>query len=86
MTALTTILAMSNMIFTKDISSSMSKGMAIVIAGGLLYSTLMTLFVVPIMYDILFRRKPRVVDIGDDLDEEVNEAEDYMRSLQEKNK
>lgn len=86
MTALTTILAMSNMIFTKDISSSMSKGMAIVIAGGLLYSTLMTLFVVPIMYDILFRRKPRVVDLGDDLDEEVNEAEDYMRSLQEKNK
>ena len=84
MTALTTILAMSNMIFTKDISSSMSKGMAIVIAGGLLYSTLMTLFVVPIMYDILFRRKPRVVDLGDDLDEEANEAEDYMRSLQEK--
>ena len=30
----------------------MSKGMAIVIIGGLTYATLMTLFIVPVMYDL----------------------------------
>ena len=83
MTAITTILAMSNMIFTRDVSSSMSKGMAIVISGGLLYSTLMTLLVVPIMYDILYRKQPKVIDVGDDLDEEMNDAEEYIKSLNE---
>ncbi|MBE5936827.1 MAG: hypothetical protein E7265_02220 [Lachnospiraceae bacterium] len=72
MTALTTILAMSNMIFTQDASAAMSKGMAIVISGGLLYSTLMTLFIVPIMYDILFRKKPTVIDVGEDLDDALD--------------
>ncbi len=81
MTAITTILAMSNMVFTRDISSSMSKGMAIVISGGLLYSTIMTLFIVPVMYDILYRKKPKVIDVGEDLDDEMNDAEEYMKSL-----
>ena len=31
----------------------MQKSMAIVVAFGLLYATLMTLFIVPVMYDIL---------------------------------
>lgn len=83
MTALTTVLAMSNMIVTRDISSTMSKGMAIVVVGGLLYSTLMTLFIVPIMYDILFRRKPTVIDVGDDLDDEMDDAKEYMLSLEQ---
>lgn len=82
MTAMTTILAMSNMVFTRDISSSMSKGMAIVISGGLLYSTIMTLFIVPIMYDILYRKQPKVIDVGDDLDDEMNDAQEYMKSLE----
>ena len=30
----------------------MSTGMAIVIIGGLSYATLMTLFVVPVLYDL----------------------------------
>ena len=54
MTALTTILAMASLLFGDDLSSQMSKGMAIVVAGGLGYATLMTLFISPVMYDILF--------------------------------
>ena len=63
--------------------STMSKGMAIVVVGGLLYSTLMTLFIVPIMYDILFKRKPTVIDVGDDLDDEMDDAKEYMLSLEQ---
>ena len=46
MTALTTILAMVSLLFGDDLSSQMSKGMAIVVAGGLAYATLMTLFII----------------------------------------
>ena len=66
MTALTTILAMSTMAFSKEVSAEMSKGMAIVTIGGLVYATLMTLFIVPVLYDILFRRKLNLVDIEED--------------------
>lgn len=83
MTAVTTILAMSNMIFTKDAGSSMAKGMAIVISGGLIYSTLMTLIIVPVMYDILYRRQPKVIDVGDDIDDIPNDAEEYLLSQKE---
>ena len=78
MTALTTVLAMSNMVFSNDAGSVMAKGMAIVISGGLIYSTFMTLLIVPIMYDLLYRRQPKVIDVGDDLDDILNDAEDYM--------
>ena len=57
MTALTTILAMSTLMFSKDIGASMSKPMAIVVSVGLLYGTLLTLFVVPCVYDLLNRKK-----------------------------
>lgn len=80
MTAVTTILAMSNMVFTKDAGSAMAKGMAIVISGGLLYSTLMTLIIVPVMYDILYRKQPKVIDVGDDLDDIPNDAQEYLLS------
>ena len=61
MTALTTILAMSTMLFSKDMGASMTKPMAIVTVGGLLYGTLLTLFVVPCIYD-LFNRKKELKD------------------------
>lgn len=80
MTAITTILAMSNMVFTKDAGSAMAKGMAIVISGGLIYSTFMTLIIVPVMYDILYRRQPKIIDVGDDLEDIPNDAEEYLLS------
>lgn len=85
MTALTTILSMSTMIFSRDITASMSRGMAVVVAGGLAYATLMTLFIVPVMYDILYRRTPRQVDVGDDLDDVPDDAAEYLeqRALEE---
>ncbi|MCQ2508497.1 MAG: efflux RND transporter permease subunit [Dorea sp.] len=57
MTALTTILAMTTMFFSKDMGSEMGRGMAIVVIGGLTYATFMTLFIVPVLYDIFYRKK-----------------------------
>lgn len=84
MTALTTILAMVSLLFGDDLSSQMSRGMAIVVAGGLAYATLMTLFIIPVMYDILFKKKPINVDIGqENLDDVPDDAADYLRQKAE---
>ncbi len=67
MTALTTILAMSTMAFSNDMGAEMGKGMAVVVIGGLAYGTLMTLFIVPVLYDIIYRKKEmKQVNIGDE--------------------
>lgn len=73
MTALTTILAMSTMALSQDSSAAMSRGMAIVTIGGLAYATLMTLFIVPVFYEIFYRRKLKKVDLGDE--ETLNDQE-----------
>ena len=52
MTALTTILAMTTMALGIGTGSDMMQGMAIVTIGGLTYSTVLTLFVVPIMIEV----------------------------------
>ncbi|MBQ6997588.1 MAG: efflux RND transporter permease subunit [Oscillospiraceae bacterium] len=79
MTTLTTILAMAMMIFSDDMMGQMGGGMAIVIVGGLLYATLMTLIVVPVLYDIFFKRAPRVVDIGsENLDDVPDDAAEFI--------
>ena len=57
MTALTTILALSTMVFSHDMGSEMGKPMAVVSIGGLIYGTLLTLVVVPCIYDIFMREK-----------------------------
>ncbi len=59
MTALTTILAMSTMVLSKDMGAEMAKPMAVVTVGGLLYGTLLTLIVIPCVYDIFTGRKSR---------------------------
>lgn len=77
MTALTTILAMSVMAFSKDVGSEMGKGMSVVVIGGLVYGTLMTLFIVPVLYDIIYRKKEmKQVDIGDE--ESLREDEERL--------
>lgn len=55
MTALTTILALSTMVFSDDMGADMSKPMSIVTIGGLIYGTLLTLVVIPCIYDIFIR-------------------------------
>ena len=57
MTALTTILAMSTMALGIGDGAEMTQPMAIVTIGGLTYATLLTLLVVPVLYDT-FRKKP----------------------------
>lgn len=56
MTALTTILALSTMVFSNDMGAEMMKPMAIVTIGGLVYGTLLTLIVIPCVYDIFTRK------------------------------
>lgn len=60
MTALTTILAMSTMAVGMGSGSEMMQPMAIVTVGGLIYGTLLTLFVVPCIYDAFNREKSMV--------------------------
>ncbi len=57
MTALTTILGLLPMVFGTDMGAAMGKPMAIVTVGGLLYGTLLTLLVVPCIYDLMNRSK-----------------------------
>ncbi len=57
MTALTTILGLIPMIISSDNGSDMVRPMAVVTIGGLVYGTLLTLFVVPCIYAILNRKK-----------------------------
>lgn len=57
MTALTTILAMSTMAMGVGMGAEITQSLAIVTIGGLTYATLLTLFVVPTLYDIFHRRK-----------------------------
>ncbi|MBQ0058743.1 MAG: efflux RND transporter permease subunit [Lachnospiraceae bacterium] len=80
MTAMTTILAMVKLLTGNGMGSQMGKGMATVITGGLIYGTLMTLFVIPMLYDILFKKQPLNIDVGDDLDDEMDDAAEFIAS------
>ncbi len=60
MTALTTILGLSTMGAGVGMGADMVQPMAIVTIGGLLYGTLLTLFVIPCIYSLLIRRKKAV--------------------------
>ena len=79
MTTLTTVLAMFQMIFSDDMAGQLGGGMAIVVVGGMLYATVMTLIIVPVIYDMLFKRQPHVVDIGsDNLDDIPDDAAEFI--------
>ena len=70
MTTLTTILGLMDMALSTDAGKSMMKPVAVVCIGGLAYATLMTLFVVPCVYDMMNKKELRVVKEEDlkDLD------------------
>lgn len=59
MTAMTTILALSTMVFSHDMGADMSRPMSVVTIGGLTYGTLLTLIVIPCIYDVFSRGKER---------------------------
>lgn len=58
MTTITTVLAMLPIAFGLGSGSEATQPMAVVAVGGLTYATLLTLLVVPVIYDLL-DRKPR---------------------------
>lgn len=57
MTAMTTVFGLFGMAFGVGMGADMVQPMAIVVIGGLTYGTLLTLFVVPCIYDAINRRK-----------------------------
>ena len=61
MTSLTTILGLIVTALAKNAGTALIQPIALVCIGGLLYATLMTLFVVPCMYDILSKKELRQV-------------------------
>ena len=61
MTTITTILGLVNMAISKDAGTALMQPVAVVCIGGLVYATLMTLFVVPCIYDMLNKKELRKV-------------------------
>ena len=65
MTTLTTVLGQLVMAVSKDAGSLMMRPIAVVSIGGLLYATLMTLYVVPCIYDMMNKKELRKIDDQD---------------------
>ena len=56
-TALTTVLGLSVMALGIGTGAEMMQPLAIVCIGGLLYATLMTLYIIPLLYDAFNKRE-----------------------------
>ena len=65
MTSVTTILGLVVMAFAKNAGTALMQPVALVCIGGLTYATLMTLLVVPCMYDIAASKEMRTVADSD---------------------
>ena len=65
MTSITTILGLIDMAGARSAGTSLMQPVAVVCIGGLLYATLMTLFVVPCIYDIMNKKELRTVRAED---------------------
>lgn len=64
-TAITTVLGLSTMALGIGTGSEIMQPIAIVCIGGLLYATIMTLYIVPVIYDILSKKELRKVSEND---------------------
>lgn len=60
MTSLTTIFAMVPVLFTSDIGSELQRPLAIAMIGSMIVGTLVSIFVIPLVYFLLYRRHHRV--------------------------
>ena len=61
MTTITTVLGLIDMAVRKSAGTALMQPIAVVCIGGLIYATLMTLFVVPCIYDMLNKKELRNV-------------------------
>ncbi len=64
-TALTTVLGLSVMALGIGTGAEMMQPLAIVCIGGLVYATLMTLYVIPVIYDLLNKKEIKTVSESD---------------------
>jgi len=71
MTSLTTILGLVITAVGLGSGNEMMQPIAIVCIGGMVYATLMTLFVVPVMYDLFNRKEMKVIR-----DEDLTDVEE----------
>ncbi len=78
MTALTTIISMSTMAVGMGRGTEMAQPMALVVVGGLIYGTLLTLVIVPCIYDAFNREK----DMREEDIEIVKEEDRLDRELE----
>ncbi len=81
MTALTTILGLSTMAMGYGMGADMAQPMALVVIGGLIYGTLLTLVVVPCIYEWFNKGKKAAVDEvkeRDDIEQEMLEHEEAL--------
>lgn len=67
MTSLTTILGLIIMALGQDVGTALMQPIAVVCIGGLLYATLMTLYVVPCIYDMM-NKKPVAIVADEDME------------------
>ena len=83
MTTLTTVISMSTLALGIGGGSAMMQPMAIVMIGGLIYGTLLTLIVVPCLYDVFNSNKSMKVDeYGELIKEEENEPQNVSLVLE----
>ncbi|MBR6384434.1 MAG: efflux RND transporter permease subunit [Lachnospiraceae bacterium] len=83
MTTLTTVISMSTLALGIGGGSAMMQPMAIVMIGGLIYGTLLTLIVVPCLYDVFNSNKSMKVDeYGELIKEEEKEPQNVSLVLE----
>lgn len=82
MTALTTILGLSTMAMGFGMGSDMAQPMALVVIGGLIYGTLLTLLVVPCIYEAFNGKKKKLAE-GHAVIAEADEVEEKANDLTE---
>ena len=59
MTSITTVLGLIDMALSQNAGTALMRPVAVVCIGGLIYATLMTLFVVPVIYDMFNKKELR---------------------------
>jgi multidrug efflux pump subunit AcrB len=61
MTSLTTIMAMVPLLFSSDMGSELQRPLAIAMIGSMLLGTLVSLFIIPLIYWFIYRRKESII-------------------------
>ncbi|WP_307468751.1 efflux RND transporter permease subunit [Paenibacillus harenae] len=72
MTALATVAAMTPLLFSNpEDGNIVSKSLSIVVIGGLVIATFLTVFVVPVVYELFYFRKGKQVSRDDSIQQEI---------------